>query len=148
MWEVSSDFIAISWLWLLKMKKIVWTNQIQVCCNVIECHMTRYDMWKCGGNHFPQTEDLNKSKSNLGYKSRSILLHNMMNVWKVLGLRRNCLLTFQLVKEPTLFISMSTIMFWYIVSMGKQPVPDVTLNNDLNTANITWWFITTRKWHQ
>ena len=79
-------------------------------------------MLKCGGNHFPQTEDLNKSfidecysllmfVANLGYESRSILLQNMMNVWKVLCIRINSFVTFQLGKEPTLFISMSTIMF-------------------------------------
>ena len=104
------------------MHKIVHSNQIEVCCNVIESHMTRCVMCKCGGNHFPQTKDFNKSfigdyyslsmfVANLGYESRSILLQNMMNVWKVLCIRRNCLLTFQLGKEPTLFISMSTIMF-------------------------------------
>ena len=69
---------------------------------------------------FPQAEGLNKSfideyhslskfVANLRYKSRSILLQNMMNVWIVLCIGINCFLTFQLSKEPTLFISMSTI---------------------------------------
>ena len=63
--------------------------------------MTR---WNCGENHFPQTEDLNKSfiddcyslsmfVANLGYETRSILLQNMMNVCKALCIIRNCLLT-------------------------------------------------------
>ena len=63
--------------------------------------MTR---WNCGENHFPQTEDLNKSfiddyyslsmfVVNLGYETRSILLQNMMNVCKALCIIRNCLLT-------------------------------------------------------
>ena len=158
MWERSSDFITISWLCWLRISKIVYSNRIEVhvYCHVIKCHITRCVIWKCGGNHFPQTEDFNKSSihdyyslsmfvANHGYESRSIPLQNMMNVWKVLCIRKNCLLTFQLGKELTLFISMSTIKFWYIGSMGKQLVTDVTLNIHLNIANITWWFITTKK---
>ena len=52
--------------------------------------MTRCVMWKCGGNLFPQPEGLNMSfnddyhslskfVASLGYKSRSILLQNMIN---------------------------------------------------------------------
>ena len=90
--------------------------------------------------HFLQTEELNKffithyqCLWHILAMKVDLYYYRTWWIFANLCIRKNCLLTFQLGKESTLFISMSTIMFWYIVSMGKQLVPDVTLK-----LIITW----------